>query len=301
MLARDKLKYFSILKRQYPHANEASVRLFEDGNDHYVFVVDKTHAFRFPRTENSGKNDTSINAFSQMFAPHSPVPIQKMTGHVDSITGQQYQTYEFLPGRMFTEDFAKTLSEEECIGVAKDLGIFLKKLHTFPIQEAEIMRIEALVSPQNYANYFRDIIQVDREAVGSLLTDREWEWIERQTKDFVDLSYAHPYSFTVTHSDMQADHMLLEEKTHKLCGIIDFSLRIADPANDFKLLHPYGEVFLKTVYENYLPVDEFFDKRRAFYSGDFYLAMLYKSVVDKREDKVKLFLTKLREYISKHA
>ncbi len=297
----NKVSYLSIVKKQYPDCKEDSVLVFEDGNDHYVFVVDQKHAFRFPRTENHGKNDATINAFSQKFASLSPIPIQNMTGHVDSETGQRYQTYEFLPGLTFSEDFAKTLSEEEHIGIAKDLGNFLTKLHAFPKKEAEAMGVESLVSPQDYANYFRDIIQVDKKAIDSLLTVTEWEWIERQTEDFVSLSYTHPYTFTVTHSDMQADHILVQEKTHKLSGIIDFSLRIADPANDFKSFHRYGGLFLETVYEQYSPVDEYFDKRRAFYSGDFYLAMLYKSVIERQEDKIRLFLIQLRDYISKHS
>lgn len=291
-------KYFPILKSHYPDCKEEEITIFDDGHDHYVLVVNNVHAFRFPRTDAHGKQDHVINAFSQKFAPVSPVPIQKMTGHVDSETGIKYQTYAFIPGVHLSREMASTLSEKELEGIAKDLGGFLSTLHSFPVDEARQMDMEALKGAQDYGEYFKHFLEKDRKAFFSLLSIKEQEWIEQSVQDFYDLTRDHPFELTVTHSDMLPEHIIIDSDKHTLGGVIDFSPRIADPAYDFKFFDRYGEAFLKTVYENYPSVGEYFDDRRRFYAGNLPVANLYQSIERNDKSMVALRLKQLKEYIT---
>lgn len=293
-------KYLPIINIYYPECTSEKVALLDEGHDHYVFLVNKMHAFRFPRTDAHGKQDHVINAFSQKFAPISPVPIQKMAGHVDPKTSIKYQTYDFIPGVTLSRELAASLTEGELIEIAKDMGGFLSRLHTFPLDQAREMQMDELVSPPDYGEYFKDFLKKDRIAFFSLLSEKEQVWIDQSIEAFYNLTREHSFPFTVTHSDMLAEHILIDEITHRLSGVIDFSLRIADPANDFKVFDGYGEAFLKAVYENYLPVDEYFDKRRAFYAGNLPGANLYQAIERNDIKMVNQYLRELKEYISNH-
>ena len=140
------------------------------------------------------------------------------------------------------------------------------------------------------------VVEVDR-TVGHFRAVEENYWMEDQVRDYISVTKDKLYEVKVTHHDLLAEHILVDEKTHSLNGVIDFSLRIADPARDFEFLDRYGDVFLKTVYKNYLPVDNFFDMRRKFYAGHIPVVNLYESIERKDKKMIKIYLVELKQYI----
>ncbi len=290
--------YFPIIRKHYPNCAVDDVQIFDNGYDHFVLVVDTIHAFRFPRTKNNWKKDHIEIEFFKQFASTSPIRVQQISGHRDEVTKIKYQTYEFLQGIPFSKEMAAKLKEEELLGIAKDLGNFLSHVHTFPISEAKRLNMDSISSAQDYGQYFKDMLEPDKKLLYPLLTQKEWEWIEHRINIFFDMTQHHPFRLTVTHSDFVSDHILINEQTKKVSGIIDFSLRIADAANDFKMFDRYGEKFLKTVYGNYFPVDKHFDQRRKFYAGDFLVGKLYFLLkTNSSKAKQEYYLKELKEYI----
>jgi aminoglycoside phosphotransferase (APT) family kinase protein len=289
-------KYLPIIRNDYADCNTSDITLLDDGHDHYVLVLKDSHAFRFPRTEAHGKKDHVENNFLKDFAKNSPIAVQQITGHTDKETGTQYQTYDFIPGVRLSRETAATLSPQELISVGSAMGKFLAQLHAYPLTKAREIQMDEL-DPIKYGEYFKEFLEMDRNAFFPLLSQDEQKWIEQSTEDFYTLTKDHPFAVTVTHSDMLPEHIIIDQETHKLNGVIDFSLRIADPANDFKFFDRYGETFLKAVYDNYLPIDEYFDRRREFYAGNLPVANLYQSLERNDEVMVKVHLTQLKEYI----
>ncbi len=291
----------NVIKRHNPKFETNKVEVFENGYDHYVLLINNKYAFRFRRPGDHGLKDDEVAKFSQKFAALSPVPIQKFSPHIDPDTGIKYQTYEFIPGISLTKELASSLKKEELLVIAKDLGKFLTVLHAFPVKEAKAMNIESLISVRDYGEYFRAVIEKDKRLIRHFLTDAEWDWVVGHLMGFYELTRTHDFNFTLTHSDLLAAHILVDENTHRLSGIIDFGPRIADPANDFKQFDIYGEEFLSTVYDNYPPVDKYFDKRRQFYANDLPVANLYLSV--ERNDDLDIqqkFAQILKDHITTH-
>lgn len=291
-------KYLPIIEKHIPHIRPERITLLDDGHDHYVLLVDAIHSFRFPRTEAHGEKDQVENAFLPRFAHISPVSVQQMVGHHDDKLGIPYQTYAFIPGVSLSRELAASLTEEELGTIAKDMGKFLSTLHSFPKDEAVAMNMESLISPEDYGAYFKEFLKKKRDALFPLLAKEEQEWIEKSVEEFSNLTKEHPFEMKVTHSDMLPEHILIDPKTHQLTGIIDFSLRIADPANDFKFFDRYGDTFLKAVYDNYLTVDEYFDIRRKYYAGNLPVATLSHSIEGKDSRMIELHLKQLKEYIA---
>jgi len=48
-------RYLPIIKKYYPVVREEKIGFYDNGHDHYVFVVGGKHAFRFPRSSDHGK------------------------------------------------------------------------------------------------------------------------------------------------------------------------------------------------------------------------------------------------------
>lgn len=293
-------KYFPIVKKYFPNCKKEKIELLDDGYDHFVLLVDNLHAFRFPRTEIHGKKDHVENKFLKRFAINSPVCIPLMSGQIDQNTGIKYQIYEFIQGIKLSKELVLTLTEQELITLAIDMGRFLTQLHSFSLSEARAMDMDEL-DPVTYGDYFKDFLEKDREAIFSLLSIDEQEWIEELIKYFSDLTKNYPFKVKVTHSNLLPEHIIIDADIHKLNGIIDFSLRIADPAKDFTFFDRYGDVFLQTVYKNYnLSVDKYFDKRRKFYAANLPVVNLYQSLERNDEKMIKAHFTELKEYIKTH-
>lgn len=293
-------KYFPIIKKYFPECKKNKIKFFNDGCDHYVFVLNDKHVFRFPRTKALGKKDYVENKFLKIFALDSSILVPQMIGHFDEKTSIKYQTYEFIKGMHLSKELAATLAEQELIIIATEMGRFLTKLHSFSLSQARDMGMDEL-DPIKYGDYFKEFLKKDKEIIFPLLSTDEQVWIEKLIKDFTDLTRDKPFEVKVTHFDMLPEHIIIDTETHKLNGIIDFSLRIADPARDFTFFDRYGDIFLQTVYEKYdLSKDEYFDRRRKFYAGNLSVVNFYQSLERKDDKMIKIHLAQLKEYIKDH-
>jgi aminoglycoside phosphotransferase (APT) family kinase protein len=96
----------------------------------------------------------------------------------------------------------------------------------------------------------------------------EQQWVEAVFAAYIARIRVTPFPICMTHSDMWVFHIIVDPKAHTLSGVIDFGLRIADPARDFKAFELYGQDFVAEVYRHYhAPVDEHFEQRRLFYTA----------------------------------
>ncbi len=292
-------KYLPVIKSYYPDINPKTITVFREGYDHDVLVVNEKDAFRFPRTSEQQEKDQIENKFLHIFEKSSPLNVQRMKSQTDPATGQYFQRYPFISGIPLTQKIAHTFTQQELVCVARDIGRFLKQLHTFPLVRARAINMDEL-DPKMYWQFFEDQLIKMRKTMFSLLTGSERVWIATLMQDYMRLTRANPFAVTVTHSDLLAEHIIIDKKTHALNGVIDFSLRITDPAIDFAYFDRYDPLFLKTVYEHYPPTDAFFDQRRKFYAGHVPIINLHESLEKQDVKMTKLHLLQLKKYISQN-
>lgn len=294
--------FFRIIQKAYPSIQEKEIKILDDGWDHHVYVIDSKIAFRFPRTKDHGQKDEIETKFFETFAPTSTIRVQEMKLHTDVSTGIRYQTYDFIPGERFTLDVAKTLSAEELSRIAGNLGKFLTKLHEYPVAEARKLHMDEIVSPLDYADYWEDFFHKDIEQnTLQHFSKEEQEWIKDIVTEYLAAVRKQPYRVKVTHFDLMPEHILIDKKTHEVSGIIDFSLRISDPAYDFSYLDRYGEDFLNTVIENY-PLrltDATFAIRRKFYAAIFGFSGIVQAL-ERDKEKVPTIIEQVHSYIAQH-
>lgn len=110
------------------------------------------------------------------------------------------------------------------------------------------------------------------------------------------------FNFTevLTHADFGGDHILVDEHTGKITGVIDFGdIAIGDPAYDFYQQRSYyGDEFLKKMLSDYtLPVDNRFYSRVDFYEKVKPFHRIIGGINLGKGDELKLGLQKLDQTI----
>lgn len=289
-------KYLQIIRKSFPKILEEQIKVFDDGWDYLVFVVNGQNAFRFPRTKGERyiqRLSTEVN-FLKQFYSKSPVLVPKLELHIDELEGS-YVTYNFIPGVQFSKDLAKTFSKENLLVIAQRLGNFLTVLHSFSIEEAKDLGIVQLDPVTEWENNLEEI----KKEVFSQISLKEQRWIVKLYEDFLKLIQASPFEARVIHFDIMPEHIIIDPDTQKISGIIDFTdIEIADPALDFCILHWYGDEFLQAIYKHYkLSRDNSFELRRKFYYDRLVVIYLKHSLKIQHQERIKGHKQQLSEYI----
>lgn len=290
-------KYLHIIRKQLSEVLEEQIKVFADGWDYLVLVVNGQNAFRFPRTKGEKylqRLSTEAN-FLKQFYNKSPVLVPKLELHTDELEGN-YVTYNFIPGVQFSKDLAKTFSKESLLVIAQKLGNFLTVLHSFPIEKAKNLGVEQKDPTVEWKNNLEEI----KKEISSQIPPKEQEWIVKLYEDFLKLIQVSPFEVRVIHFDIMPEHIIVNPDTQKITGIIDFTdIEIADPALDFCVLHWYGNEFLQEVYKHYkLPRDNNFELRRKFYHDRLVVSYLKHSLKINDQERIKRHKQQLSEYIA---
>lgn len=288
-------KFLTIIKQVCPDIDDEDIKIFDDGWNFVVCVVNNTQAFRFPRRQDYTKILPREVAFLEIFAKQSTIKVPKLSLH-KMPSGGSYVAYDFIPGVPFKKDIASTFNENELQEVAKQLGQFLSVLHTFPVEKAKELGFKELDSKIEWSNRLNKI----KKVVYPHISKSERLWVTKLFTEFVSMISQNPFQNRLIHSDIMPEHIIVNPKTHKLTGIIDFGdVEIADPAYDFTFLKKYGQLFLDIVCANYsLPKDETFEKRRQFYEDRLVVTNLEHSLELKDRDKIELHKKQLTDYIN---
>lgn len=288
-------RYIRIIRKSFPHVERENIKLFSDGWDHDVLLVNGETAFRFPRRKDcADKLPVEVDLLNA-FYPYSPVTIPQLDLHSDSELEFPFVTYRFIKGKRFSREVASLFSDREKITIAAQLGDFLSKLHTFPLNKLKSKKIDKDFIVDEWSARLIGI----RKDIFPLITDTEKEWTEKLILNFLNTVRKSEIRFCVIHADIAPEHIIINPKTHQLAGVIDFGdVEIGDPAYDFGFLGRYGQEFLNTVYNTYqLPRDEYFDARRQFYNDKEVVTNLLHSISIQDQDKVLLHRKQLHDYI----
>lgn len=289
-------KYLQIIKKTFPDVLEDQIKVFDDGWDYLVLVINGQNAFRFPRTKGERylqRLSTETN-FLKQFYSKSPLLVPKLELQKDELEGR-YVTYDFIPGVQFSRDLAKTFNKKSLLEIAQKLGNFLTVLHSFPAEAAKNLGIEEKDPVAEWKNNLEEI----KNEVFPQISLKEQKWITKLYEDFLALIQTNPFTARVIHFDIAPEHVIVDTDTQKLSGIIDFGdTEIADPALDFSVLYEYGDEFLQEVYKYYqLPKDNSFELRRKFYHNRLVIIYLKHSLKIKDQERIKRYRQQLSEYV----
>jgi len=292
--------HFEIIKKRFPSIDLTDIKSLA-GNDHFVYVVNGEVTFRFPKIPKEINKNRS--EFLKQFSKLSPIPIPNIEIIKDEATNTYYEVNKFLPGISFYPSVAGSFTSEELSNIAQELGKFLSSVHSFSIEEARHLKIDEM-NPKDFWEYMEqneNAYPKFKRVIFPHISETEKKWVEKVFADFIALVKENPFQTKVIHSDMWTYHIIVDLDNHKLSGVIDFGVRIADPARDFKAFEYYGSNFVKDVYKSYsLPIDNNFEKRRLFYTAHDEIFELTRAVESGDKEKIQKQKVSLSKYVSEH-
>ncbi len=291
--------YFEIIQNHFPEISSNEVTAYYQGNDYDVFVVKNEVVFRFPKEKRA--IDPKRSKFLKLFSSTSPLTLPLINIMRAQETGIDYEMNDFIPGVSFLPSIAKSFTIKELMTIAEKLGKFLTTLHSFSLDEARKLNIDES-DPSTFWQYMeQNLYPKFEKTVFPHIPSEEQVWIKKLFDSYISTIKANPFELRLIHSDMWVFHIIVDPEKHVLSGLIDFGLRIHDPANDFKAFEYYGSDFVQEVYKNYsLPIDKDFDKRRLFYTGHDEVFELGRWLDRGNQDKIEECKVSLAQYINTH-
>ncbi|MFC2169826.1 phosphotransferase [Acidobacteriota bacterium] len=227
----------------FPEFRGSHVELLDEGWDFQVFEVDGRWLFRFPKREASvAKLNMERKILSGLGEWVSlPVPDYEYFCVARESSSRPFAGYRKLPG--VAGDASKIVDR---IMVAQQLGVFLERLHTYPVDKA---REAGVPEERDLVAHWRDKSREQLKRLDGLNVNLDFlrRYLEADT----------PLSFdgkpSLVHSDLWAEHILVDTSSGKVSGIIDWGdTAIGDPAIDFACLYAwYGESWLENVLVHY--------------------------------------------------
>lgn len=279
-MSRPEEIFYNDLVSNYPHIETDKIKVIDDGFYCMVYAVDGRDIFRFPRKPEYAPLVKREAQFLSAFRPQSPIPLPDQT--LVNTANSLFVQYPYLEGVPLTVTDINRFGKSEVAEAAKQIGTFLDRLHQFPLEEAKALGLEEEHIGQRWMHRLKRLQNI----VFPALTAREQDGVTELFTKFLTEREETVVKNTVIHADIVPRHILFNEKTHELSGLIDFGgIKISDPAFDFRYLGKYGKSFLDTVYACYtLPKDVHFDSRRKFYEVYTTLASIEHAINNESEE-----------------
>jgi aminoglycoside 2''-phosphotransferase len=262
-----------------------TIRVHNEGWDNLVYIANNEVVFRIPRNELSRRQLQVELHFLPQIAEVSPLAVPEYQ-YFSKQTGL-YAGYDLLPGEQFTAQMFETCSSDEKRHIAKQIGAFLSALHSFPLHEKDLQAVP--VQKQSRQSWLDLWAEVYHKAA-DILQSQHREKIERMFSYILDEMDFDMLPKTLIHGDFSSDHLLFNETSKQLSGVIDFGdLMIGDPAYDFNgILREYWGEFLQEVLQFYQPgMDDKYKQRiTRFYQAKIPLHGLLVGIERKDQDMI---------------
>jgi aminoglycoside phosphotransferase (APT) family kinase protein len=239
-----------IIARQFPQLAPVTVEYLGAGMDSIALEVNARWIFRFPMRATVEQQLFVEQRLLPAIAPRLSLPVPAFTfaGKPDDGFGMYFTGYEKLRGTPAVDVVPARVSFD---AIAAQLGRFLSAVHGFPVAEAE--RLGARTSRlETYFEELRTTALAGLDRVRSVAADAVVARLRRYLEQLEPLPIA-PWPLTLTHNDLAAEHILLDESATRVTGVIDWGdISIADPTIDFVGLFGWGgEPFVRTVLASY--------------------------------------------------
>lgn len=243
----DDAQVIRLLEMQFPNLQPVAVKMIAEGWDNYVYEVNRTYIFRFPRRQIA----VPLIEFEIKILPYlsqhlyKSVPAMTHTGKPTVEYPYPFMGYEKIPGSTLylSQDTDAQDTDVDLNPLAFELGTFLRHLHSIPLKHTEclqlpmdtINRMNPVYRREKWQPLSADLkaanIQLDVDALSVLFYES------------IEIGFQEEATHTIVHGDLYPLQMLVDEHDH-LTGVIDWGdCHIGDPAVDLAVLHcalPYS-------------------------------------------------------------
>lgn len=262
-------KHLELIRIAHPDLAINSVSL-RHGQFNHVLIINDRYVFRFPRTVQAaramGREMVVLQAIANRLNLRVPNPVHS---HIDPDTHVPLFTgYDLIPGEPFPGGFLARINDPRVVErLARQLAIFLRDLHAFPLDAIEY-EIPIGELPSSWYAFYD---QVQTELFPHMRREAR-ENVNVHFADYLEDPDRYWFEPKLRHGDFGPGNILVDRGSRTVTGVIDFgSSGPGDPAQDIgALLVSYGQPFVERMYK-YYPEMPTMLKRAAFYMGTYAL------------------------------
>jgi len=294
---------FNSLQVLLPELRENQIKFLYHGT-YNVFEVNDKYIFRFPDklfrnlkgVQLIDQEVKILNFIQKYIYLKIPKPI-----FISREINNLFFGYEKIKGISLSKCFNKT-SRSNKIRIAKEVGTFLSQLHSDNLVKKALSKkiFEEILTPDNYKQEWQNYFDQIQTSTFSLMHLYQKNWVSKLFNFFLKEEKNFNFTPAIIHGDFDTSNILVDPKTFKITGIIDFeNSKIYDPATDF-IFYEEGDIFLKTLLASYKGhKDQNFIKRMKFLYGCTCLHYIKFGVENDLNDMVKFGFQKLNHIIIK--
>lgn len=226
----------------FPHVAGTRIGLEQGGGDHLLLIVDEDRVFRFPR---EGRHDLALEiGVLDRLRPLTavPVPAYDMVDPDGRFAG-----YSFIRGAELSPARFLALHADARRTIVADAAGVLAALHGLEPRSIErIDRWRRIWPAGRYADRLALRMPLLRDRLPRL-ADAVEAFLPRYRSGI-------PERDAVLHGDLVWEHLLVDDRTDRLAGVIDFGdVALGDPAHDLLGFWAYGADAAAGAVERYDP------------------------------------------------
>jgi aminoglycoside phosphotransferase (APT) family kinase protein len=240
------------LARAFPELRVAPLRELATGFHSVAVETADGVVFRIPRYEGTANGHSMELRVLPVIAEHLPVPIPNPEWRIEP--GRE----DFPLGAIGYRKLSGCSPDSGSETLAAGLAGFLAALHSFPLDEAEALGLEAWIDTRAGLLRHRDQVM---PALAELLEPDELARIADWWDTLLSGGELERFDPALRHGDPWFGNLLVDD-SGALSGVLDWEgLEIGDPAADFAAQVYLGKPFLAAVLGHYRPVDAAFERR----------------------------------------
>lgn len=247
MLPMDAEQCRRILGEAFPELEIRSVAFESEGWSYEVWQVNGWLVFRFPKRREViarlGKETELLDELADLVS--APLHRPRFRSQGCDAFPLPFVGYRRLDGTPLSQARLTGTRRRE---VARGVGLFLMELHRVPPRRAERVGVPGF-TPESWRQHHIEFHERMHEEAYALLTTEERAAAETFWTDFISDERMIRFKPVLTHGDLGPEHVLVDETTGSVSGVIDFEdAAVADPAMD---LAGFEEPFRRLVLEAY--------------------------------------------------
>lgn len=261
-------KYIEIIKEKNPGLTIEEYSFNKEGQNNDVVIINDDFVFKFPKysdgIEKLKREAYILNILKSHISLDIPKPIYN---NFDSFEiGCLYSGYKMIRGVSFKQDIFHNIQRKNFI--AKQLAIFLKELHSIPLEEICNYKLNVIDGYSEWVSLFEKI----QKKLFPFMNKESQDSVSENFNSFFEKNFN--LNKTLIHGDFGPSNIIFDSNNQTISGIIDFNeVSIGDPAMDIaSLIGPfgYGEDFVRLFESIYPNIEALLDRAR-FYASTFAL------------------------------
>ncbi|MGI9034678.1 MAG: phosphotransferase family protein [Pyrinomonadaceae bacterium] len=244
-----KTKVIKTISRVCPNLKIDAIKFLGEGDSCRAYLVNHEWIFRFAKHDAARASLQCENCLLPQIA--GKIALQIPSPQIVSLeeTETPFIAYPLLPGRVLSQKRYLALDEQSRARCAGQVAQFLNQIHSINIDLAQSCRVPF----NDYKAQYSGLPKLARENLSAFLSAPDFKFIEKVVARYLASGDAESFRPTLLHGDLSPNHVLFDEKTNRVSGIIDFGdMMIGDAAWDLIWIYEdYGSDFLSRLLDVY--------------------------------------------------